>query len=239
MLLRDIQIQFKQAILKREDVDPRMRVYQNNVRSTFSENLKRIYPTIEKLVGEEFFLATAHAYINCTPSISGDLSTFGASFSEFLMDFPPAQSLPYLPEVAQLEYTCHEVFHEKNCSYLDILALQSIAEENYAKIKFKLHSASRLLAFQFPIVDIWQLCQSEEKQVSLDRGGENLLVIRRNLEIMFEKLENSEFAFLSAIKEGLPFEIACKVALLADPKCPIESYLQTHIVRGTITGFSL
>jgi hypothetical protein len=247
--LRELQISFKNSLLddKADCLDGyfqnnRLKVYRNNIRICLTESLKKIYPTIQKLVGEECFSGLAHKYIAEHPSTTSSLHLFGGYFSDFLSTFPPAQTLPYLPEVAHLEWAIHQVFYEKDSSAFDLSKLGEISEEKYGYLKFQLHPACRLIEFQYPIVDVWKLCQSDDNKaetVSLDSGGEKILVVRRQLEVVVEKLSDGEFALLSSFSRGINFEEACEFALQTNPDFNVEDCLQEHLLSGTITNFSL
>lgn len=240
--LHELQTQFQNFVIHNQEAinliaSPRLNIYRNNIFITLIETLQKLYPTIERLVGEEFFNAVAHEYIKQSPSATRSLRDYGHSFAEFLATFPPTQSLPYLPEVAHLEWAYHAVLLEKNADLFDLNQLKAIAEDDYGNIKFKLHPASRLFAFQFPVLQIWQICQEDNtaEKIELAEDGENILVIRRQWEVTFEKLTTGEFALLSAFARGFIFEKACERALQADPNIDIDFCLQQHLLRGTIT----
>lgn len=85
----------------------RLAIYRGNVVAGITQALKAHYPVIAQLVGAEFFQGLARAYWQAFPSKSGDLGEYGAALSEFLADFSPSQHLPYLSDVARLEWAVH------------------------------------------------------------------------------------------------------------------------------------
>lgn len=252
--LRDLQKQFKALYFKENNnylfpfihkknisANHLLQIYHNNFFISLSECLQNIYPTIQKLVGEEFFTATANQYIGHYRPTSGDIHQFGNYFAEFLSNLPAAFSLPYLAEIAQLEWANHEAFHEADYELFDLTKLQQIPEDKYGKIQFKLHPSARIFSFKFPIMRIWNLCHNSSNQndkVNLDAGGENILIIRRDLEVTFELLSNAEFAFLDACKNGLNFEHACTITLQIETEFNINSFLQKHLLCGTIVNIA-
>lgn len=82
----------------------RFDVYRNNVAVALSDALRDIYPAVQALVGEEFFQACARVYVEHAQPASPLMHLYGAEFGAFLDDFPPAQSVPYLGDVARLEF---------------------------------------------------------------------------------------------------------------------------------------
>lgn len=83
----------------------RLAVYQNNVAHSLVQALLETFPICVQLLGEDYFKALAREYIRHHPPTSPVLSNLGEHFSLFISQFPPLKTLPYLSEVAQLEYT--------------------------------------------------------------------------------------------------------------------------------------
>ena len=70
-------------------VDRRMAIYRANMVAAADKALSSAYPVIRQVVGEEFFHGLAREYQHGTPSASGDLTDFGATFDGFLAAFEP------------------------------------------------------------------------------------------------------------------------------------------------------
>ncbi len=87
-----------------QEARERLSVYQNNIVSSLSEALSDTFPVCNQLVGDEYFRALSIEFITGHLPTSPILSHYGAKFSDFLASFPPLADLPYLSEVAFLEY---------------------------------------------------------------------------------------------------------------------------------------
>ena len=68
----------------------RFAVYRNNVIVGLSESMKITFPAVARIVGEEFFLAMARAYVVADPPRSPMLLEYGDGFPDFVERFPPA-----------------------------------------------------------------------------------------------------------------------------------------------------
>lgn len=85
----------------------RLAVYRANGIANACNALRAHYPVVEQVVGVEFFAALARAYWQAHPSASGDLGDYGAAFADFLAQFEPTHTLPYLPDLACVEWAVH------------------------------------------------------------------------------------------------------------------------------------
>jgi len=252
LTLRELQTYFKKALDDPADdnlhkciqennlgIKSRLQIYRNNIYITLTETLRSVYPVIQQLVGDEFFNAVAQAYIIHYPSSVSDLYMYGDKFAEFIADFLPAQTLPYLSEVANLEWACHRALRGEIYLAFDINKLKMIPETDYSGIHFQLPPTSQVFAFHYPVLAIWKLCQTRcenQEPIDLAMGGEKILVIRRQWDVVFESLGAGEYALLSACKKELSLEEACTLALVAEPEFNINFCLQDHLLRGTIIG---
>ena len=253
--LHKLQTAFQQALLTPEKTslssyihqnglttNQRISIYQNNIFFTLTSALKNTYPIVYQLTGESFFSTIAKHYIFNYPSTFTDLNLFGLRFGKFLSIFPETKSLIYLKEMALLEWAYHEVFREEEVEQFDFDKLRTISENRYDQLKFKLNPACRLLACQYPVLSIWKDCQEQlvnrtDIENNLDKKEEKILIIRRSLDITFEKLKEGEFALLSAFGKGLTFKKACALALKSDMAFNIESCLKQSVLQKIIVDF--
>ena len=249
--LREIQMRFRESIVDPHALDladafncppSRMQIYRNNIFSTLEETLKNTYPTVERLVGSDFFKTITSAYIDKYPACSLDLAQYGAHFSAFLDTLRHTQGIPYLPEIAQLDWAYQEVFFEKESSTLDLNALKQVPEAQYSSLKLQLLDASRLFAFKHPVLKIWQRChqpQSCDDILVLSEMGDYVLVYRSHWHVCFEKLSVGEYAFLLAFQSGSTFEIAALTVTDAEPCLDLAMCFEKHTRLGTFTAFFL
>jgi hypothetical protein len=146
--------------------------------------------------------------------------------------------LPYLSEVAQLEWGCHEIVSAAADSVSNLHELATIPAEQYPQLKFQLASASRLFDFQYPVYHIWQLCQQAEDNntVDLSEDGVKLLIIRQQFDVKFCVLSACEFILLNALAANKTIEEACAAALQAEPGFDVEVALKKHMAHGIIVN---
>lgn len=253
--LRELQQAFADAVLQdaaesvlrhvRPGAFPAARhlqIYRNNTFANLTDALAAVYPVIQRLVGVEFYAYAADSYIRRHPPRSGNLHDFGGAYAEFLREFAPAQSLSYLPDVADLEWAWHHAFHAADAQPFAMETLRAVAPELCDSLVFQLHPSVRLLQSDYPVLPIWQANQADaggDATVDLDRGGARLLVIRRGLDVEIEPLEVGEYALLRAFAEGQTLAAADAQAVAAEPELDLMRVLYKHIQAGVITGFTL
>jgi hypothetical protein len=206
-----------------------LQVYRNNTFANLTDALVAVYPVVQRLVGAGFFGYLADRYIRSHPPRSGNLHDFGAGMAGFVAAFEPASALVYLP-------AWHEAFHAAEAGVPDPARLAALTPDQC----LRLHPSARLLASNYPVLRIWEANQDEPEHdatIDLGAGGEWLLIIRRQLEVLIERLSPGDYRLLQASQRGVSLESACEQALAAEPGLDLAAALRRHLTRGTFTGF--
>ena len=180
----------------------RFEVYRASFEANLGHALRDTYPVANRLVGEDFFGQVARAYLRAHPSRSGDLHEYGAHFATFLAAQDSVGDLPYLPDVARLEWLAHQVFHAADAEPLMLAALTELPPEAYGGLC--LLPCVRLMRSEFPVQRIWQVNQESwvgDAVVRLDAGGVRLAVSRVGLDIVLLPMEAETHELACALFE--------------------------------------
>src|SRR5690606_31461226 len=109
----------------------------------------------------DFFIAMINFYISSHASYFPDLARYGADFAEFIRHYAPAQSLPYLPDVARLEWAWHKVSIAPSSPAINFQKLGECYAEHGERLVFDIPTDFSLLTSQYPIHEIWEKNQPE------------------------------------------------------------------------------
>jgi hypothetical protein len=252
--LRELQRQFAATILAGDGAAPpfatvpaeraaeRAAVYRRAHFANYRNALGATYPVVRKLVGAPFFRAAVDAFVRAHPSRSGDLNVYGDAFGDFLATYAPAAQLPYLADVARLEWAQDEANRAADATAgpdAVLAALAGLAPERLPNARLALAPSYRLVASPHPVLRIWRANQDDragDESVSLDAGPDRLLVRREASGVTIERLDPATHAFLAALAAGSPLGEAIEAALRADAGFDLQSALARRIVDGTIAG---
>lgn len=197
---------------------PLLSIYRNATQSTLMQALRLSYPVVERLVGVRFFEAVAFTYLRMTPSRSGDLEQFGASFGDFLDQHDPVADLPYLGDVARLEWLVSRLQRAPGVKALDREQLTTIPPDKLSELQLWLIPRAELFGSRYPICRIWQANRDrsrEPESVSLEEGSDRCLIVVDD-EIVARPLRASEWTFFACFVRGASLNAATEVALALD-----------------------
>jgi hypothetical protein len=256
--LHDTQDRVMGALLRRPDGLPaapllrsrqglaaerRLQVYRHNLETSLGAALAAVYPVVARLVGDDCFRALARRYVARFPSRSGNLHEFGAALPGFLAAEPALAALPYLGDVAALEWASHEVYHEADPVAFDFAALAAVPGDAQPAVRLKLQHATRFVVSAYPVLAIWQANQpgaaDAQTTLSLDAGGVRLLVARSGFEVEYRLLGAAEERWLRRLAEGGDLAAATEAALALDAGFDLGATLGRHLALGAFRAFSI
>ncbi|MCC5982028.1 MAG: putative DNA-binding domain-containing protein, partial [Oceanicaulis sp.] len=207
---------------------------RNNVARGAVETLASAYPAVQRLVGERFFAAMAGAFRDVQPPRSPVLALYGDGFDSFIEQFEPANSLPYLPDIARLDRAWLLAHHAPDRPALEMRDITAAGNRALAGLRFGPHPASQILAFDLPAYSIWRT-NREDRQVSRIRladGAETALVWRQSGEVRHRKTSAGEHVLVNALFSGAAVEEACVAAHAIAPGSDPVSTVFTLIRAG-------
>jgi hypothetical protein len=217
-------------------------VYRNNYRGNLHDTLAGAYPVIAQLVGEEFFHYLTRQFIAQHPSRSGNLHHYGAEMADFVASFEPARTLPYLPDVAALEWACHRAYFAEDVNTLNIARLAQIPHEQYPDLILRTHPSCHLVRSRYPVVAIWHAHQPGAEvdfQIDLDSGASLALVGRSDDVVIVNELSAAEADWLQAIQAGMSLGEATAATLEHDPDFDLQGLLLNLVAQGVLTDINL
>jgi hypothetical protein len=224
----------------RLDAGARLAIYRNNVLANYRKALAATYPVVQALVGRPFFGAAVEAFVRAHPSRRGDVNRYGGELAQFLGSYAPARELPYLPDVARLEWAIDQAAIAADADRLDLASLAAVPEPALGSLRFALHPSARFIVSRYPIFRIWQANQpghEEDPRVDLSEGGDALLVVRGAEGVSVQRLSPSTHAFLSSLRGHLTLSQAVDRAIAADASFDLGEALRAHVASQTIVPF--
>lgn len=220
----------------------RLAVHRNNVVSSLVDALAESFPVVQALVGEEFFRAMASIHVRRSPPRSRVLALYGADFADFIADFEPASGLPYLPDMARLEFARIRAFHAADAAAAQISHVQRAmaAGERASDAALLLHPSLSVLTSAFAVASLWAAHQGarEIEQVDLSVPG-GALVFRKHLDVWVLPISDGAAEFFRAALGGESLGGAARAALARDAGFDLTGALSLALFHGLLCDLRL
>jgi len=170
------QAKIRELFLRPEKPDPGtgLKTYRNNLIFGLLQALRDTYGFTQALVGKENFSFFCRDYIYSHPSTHPDLTRYGGDFGDFLAGREEIRHLPFLADVARLEWAKDQAFYappEESASW---------EEWKKTKVPFGLKSGVSLVQSPYQILNDYESFENGGIDAVSDRpfptGEEHLVV---------------------------------------------------------------
>jgi hypothetical protein len=189
--------------------DEAIAIYRNTYVSGAVKALRLAHPAAERLTGAEFFEAAANRFVASSPPVSGCLDDYGAEFAGFLAAFEPIRDLPYIADVARLDWAVNLALHADDAQALGPAGFAAAAGIVPERLVLVPHVSLSLVRLNYPADAIWRavLAHDDATLGALElKGGPFCLLVWRNADgVQVSRVSETGFAFLSALCAGRTF----------------------------------
>lgn len=183
----------------------RLAVYEGGHRARLVEALANDYPALQRVLGEAAFASLTVRYERRFPSTSHDLGRLGRHLARFLEADPLTRDLPFLPDLARLEWALAEAFVAADEAPVTWAALAALGPDAVADRVLRLKAGTALVRSAWPVSEIWRLRDRTDAEVDLAVEGrpEAVVIHREGLELRIRAVSESEARLLAAAAEGV------------------------------------
>lgn len=226
------------------DSDPiaRMAIYRNNVVSSLIDALADTFPVAQELVGAEFFRAMSSIFVRQNPPTTRVLAQYGGAFPAFIESFTPAQSVPYLADIARLEMARVRAYHSGDSMPLsqELVGLALASGERIGELRLVCHPSICVVTSKFAIYSLWAAHQGEGDLRLVDPyAAESALVIRQDLDVLVVRLQPAAAEFIAAIQSGIALGEAAAIAIGTAATFDLTQVLGLLMKHGALTSIHL
>lgn len=210
----------------------RLDVYRNNIVSALIDALAVGFPVTARLVGADFFRAMARAFARAHPPDHPMMMYYGDRLPDFIAAYPPAASLPWLPDVAALEFARRRSYHAADVPAADLGGLTPAALQQSRVV---LVPSAILLRSRHPIHGIW-MNQTEDGPSPCDRA-EAVLVTRPEWDPHVDLLPVGGATFIASLRTEAVADAAAQ-AVAAAPGFDLAATFGLLLTRRAIAAVS-
>jgi hypothetical protein len=219
----------------------RFEVYRNNVHSSLVNALAEAYPVVQRLVGEEFFRAMAADFVRVELPTSPLLLEYGEGFAAFIDAFEPVAGLPYLGDIARLEWARQQAYHAAEAEPLQAQRLSDVEPTQLGDLRLQMHPSLRVCESRWPVLDIWATNARDVcvRAIDLDAGGQQVLIVRPGAQLTEQLLPAGGAQFLAAIAAGKTLAESAETALTGAADFKLAGLLKLLLQTGALADFEL
>jgi len=223
--------------------ETRLAVYAEGYVVRMREALHEVYEAIYQVLGERTFADLASAYAQRYPSHESNLSLVGRHLPEFLTSWPLTQRLPFLPDLAQLEWRVSLAFHATQEHPIDSQLMASLSLDAWERTALVFQPSVGFVSSAWPILDLWNARAQPRSAINIELVSrpQCVLIFRRDLHLHCEAIDAAQTLWLEALLAGATLGAACDRLAQAHPNemLPVTAWCAHWMREGLIMDCTL
>jgi hypothetical protein len=140
----------------------RLNIYRDSVHYSRIAALTKLFKCCKSMLGDDYWLQLLDQFIAAHSFSDLDSMASGAAFIAFLQQHVVVTQVPYLAELARLEWAWHKCFHQATAQKTESTLTEAIQQYG-ENLQLCLASQAQLLASAYPLYDLWLLAQQPDK----------------------------------------------------------------------------
>lgn len=209
-------------------------VYRANGHAHAERALAAAYPVVCALLGDEGTAPLARALWHHAPPEQGDLARWGAALPDFIGAQAAFDGMPWLPDVARIEWALHSAAHAEGREP-DFSTFERLIHDDPDQLHLQLAPGTALIHCGWPVLDVIEAHRPGGPD--LDTAGERLRtdpggwvrVWRQGWRVSEARVPPDVAAFERALLDGLSLGAA-----LAKAPIDIGPWLQQSASEGLL-----
>jgi hypothetical protein len=217
------------------DVASRLAIYTLGYPARVTESLRETFPATAHILGDGSFASLSARYLAQVPAAQRNLNYIGSALPELLRTDPLASDLPFLPDLARLEWAVMQCFHSDPADPFDISSCAMWTMADWAGARIGFQPQMELVCSPWPLGALRAARHSDRSTIDVDLVGrpDRLLVYRKGFEVVEESVDEAEATAIQRLRVGA--ELGEVIASLASAGAQADA-LMALFSRWTSRG---
>ena len=186
------------------DLETRLAVHRGGYPARLREALLEAFPAVAKILGDGSLASMLERYRPQVPTGWCNLNFVGRALPGFLLSDRLVDELPFLPDLARLEWCVFECFHARVGEPLDLAFTENWGLDQWASARIGFQLGVALVSSPWPIHELRAARERERSEIDIDLVGrpQSVWVYRQGFEVVTELLDAVEARTARGLLEG-------------------------------------
>lgn len=185
----------------------RIAAYVGGYPARLVEALEESFPAVATILGRDAFRALADRYRPAVPAGVYSLGDVASGLPDFIRDDELRQRLPFLGDLAALEWAWIRAFHAFEIDAFDPASAVGWGIEDWERVRLTFQPAVAVVQSSWPIRDLWALRDTAREQrlevdLALEGRPQSVLVHREGFSVCCDLVSPARAGLLAALLGG-------------------------------------
>ncbi len=220
-----------------ESAATRLGAYTGGYPARIEESLADAYPAVRHLLGTGRFRELARRYLPLVPKGCYNLNAIGGTLADLLDADPLSAELPFLADLARLEWAVWNAFHAPPAPPLDVSELTEWTAEDWATATIDFAPGVSVIRSRWPIADLWAARSTPKERIDIVLEGrpQTVLVSRRGYDVECTPISELEARAIEALGDGrILIAVTAELAAAGAQPDQVEAWFAGWSERGIV-----
>lgn len=190
-----------------------LNIYRANAHAHAERALAAAFPVVCALLGDGGAVPLARALWHHAPPGRGDLAQWGDALPGFIGAEPAFADMPWLPDVARIEWAVHRAHHADGRS-TDAATFERLVREDPDQLHLILAPGTAVITSRWPVLAVIEAHQPGGPDLAVvgerlrTESGESVRVWRQGWAVRTARLAPDDAAFEQSLLDGLSLGVA-------------------------------
>ncbi len=202
----DSPFPFDEWIRVPDGADPRTRfaIHRDGYPARIASSLAEAFPAVVNIIGDGSLASLTDRFIRDGGCSERNLNRIGRSLPAFLEGDPLMRELPFLPDLAALEWAVFECFHSAPGDEFDPSRIGAFSSDDWAHARIVFRPGTAVVGSEWPIHELWNTRDLDRSEIDVDLSGrpERVLVYHVGFAIETHTVDLIEAHALESLLAG-------------------------------------
>lgn len=156
-----------------DGVDPgtRLAVHRDGYPARIASSLAEAFPAVANILGDGSLANLADRFIRDGGPLERNLNRIGRSLPSFLANDRLTGELPFLSDLAALEWAVFECFHSAPGDDFDSSTIEAFSSDDWANARVVFCPGTAVVGSPWPIRELWNTRNLDRTEIDVDLSG--------------------------------------------------------------------
>lgn len=159
------------------DVETRLAVYRNGYPARLLDAMRDVFPAIANICGAPSFADLAGRYLQSRDLSRTALNEIGNEFPDYVAGDPLRDKLPFLPDLANLEWKVLRSFHACDRPPVDAARFAAWDLDDWDRAVLSFQPSVAVVRSSWPLCDLWTSRDTPRDEIDIDLIGRPQIVL--------------------------------------------------------------
>ena len=221
------------------DPNVRFAIHREGYPVRISSSIADAFPAVANILGDGSLAKLTDRFIETGLPAERNLNRIGRGLPVFLKRDPLTRDVPFLPDLAALEWAIFECFHSEAGREFDPATIAGFSLADWARTRIVFRPGTAVVTSAWPIRELWMTRDLDRSEIDVDvtNRPEQVLVHRVGFDVETQTIDPLEAHALERLQGGAHLgEVMTDLSERGAEPARVSGFFGSWVSRGLVSA---